>query len=139
MRRRAIIPVPRATGQFQAGFTLVEVMIVAGIVALLAAIAVPAFLHYTAESRKTTCINNLRQIDLAIQQWALEQKKGPTASVEYGDISPYLKGPVYCPSGGTSFEDSYSISTVAADPICRRCPKTHVWMGGAVKVASRPE
>ena len=123
----------------QGAFTLVEVMIVIAIVALLCAIAVPGFLHYLAESRKTTCINNLKQIDTAIQQWALEQKKGPTASVDYGDLRPYLKGRVCCPSGGTSFEDSYSISTVAADAACQKSPQTHVWMGDNVELAGKPQ
>jgi prepilin-type N-terminal cleavage/methylation domain-containing protein len=123
----------------QAAFTLVEVMIVVAIVALLGAIAVPGFLHYTTESRKTTCINNLRLIDHAIQQWALEQKKGPTASVDYFDIRPYLKGPVFCPAGGTSFEDSYSISTIAADAVCQKSPETHVWMGSNVELAGKPQ
>jgi len=122
----------------RAAFTLVEIMIVVAIVALLGAIAVPNYLRYAAESRKTTCINNLRLIDHAIQQWALEQKKGPTTSVEFGDIRSYLKGPVYCPAGGTSFEDSYSISTVSADAACQKSPQTHVWMSGNVEVAGKP-
>ena len=123
----------------RAAFTLVEIMIVIAIVALLGAIAVPAYLHYITESRKTNCINNLRLIDHAIQQWALEQKKGPAAAVDYGDIRPYLKGHVCCPAGGTSFEDSYSISTVAADAVCQKSPQTHVFMGGNVEVAGKPQ
>jgi prepilin-type N-terminal cleavage/methylation domain-containing protein len=122
----------------QVAFTLVEIMIVVAIVALLGAIAVPSFLHYTTESRKTTCINNLKLIDTAIQQWALEQKKGPTTSVEFGDIRPYLKDRVFCPAGGTSFQDSYTISTVAADAVCQKSPETHIWMGGNVEVAHKP-
>ena len=123
----------------RAAFTLVEIMIVVAIVALLGAIAVPNYLRYAAESRKATCINNLRLIDHAIQQWALEQKKGPAASVEYGDIRSYLKGPVFCPAGGTSFEDSYSISTVATDAACQKSPQTHIWMGGNVELAGKPQ
>ena len=64
------------------------------------------------------CINNLRQIDGAIQEWALEQKKGEEAAVQYSDIKPYLKNSVVCPAGGTTFADSYQLSTVSQKPIC---------------------
>jgi prepilin-type N-terminal cleavage/methylation domain-containing protein len=132
-------PAMQSFRRSRVAFTLVEVMIVVAIVSLLGAIAVPAYLHYITESRKTTCINNLRLIDHAIQQWALEQKKGPTATVEYDDIRSYLKGPVICPAGGTRFDDSYVISTVASDAVCQKSPQTHVWMGGNVELAGKPQ
>ena len=132
-------PAMRSHWSFQPAFTLVEIMIVVAIVAVLGAIAVPGYLHYSSESRKTACINNLKLIDAAIQQWALEQKKGPAAPVDYSDIRPYLKGRVCCPAGGTSFEDSYSISTVAGDALCQKSPQTHVWLGGNVTIAAKPE
>ena len=72
------------------------------------------------------CINNLRQIDGAIQQWALEQKKDPAATVAFTDISPYLKNSVICPSGGTTFANSYTISDVATKPVCKKVAATHV-------------
>src|ERR1700693_6317333 len=95
----------------RAGFTLVEIMIVVAIIGLLAAIAVPNFVKARTTAQMNACINNLRQIDGAIQQWALEQKQDQSASVGYTDISPYLKGSIVCPSGGTLFSDSYEITT----------------------------
>ncbi|MCF7837474.1 MAG: prepilin-type N-terminal cleavage/methylation domain-containing protein, partial [Candidatus Marinimicrobia bacterium] len=56
------------------GFTLVEIMIVVLIIALLAAIAVPSFMRARERSRTSACINNLRQIDSAKEQWAMEEQ-----------------------------------------------------------------
>src|SRR5213593_4794018 len=102
----------------KSGFTLVEIMIVVAIIGLLAAIAIPNFIRARTTSQKNACINNLRQIDGAIQQWALENKKDATAAVVFNDISGYLKNAVICPSGGTAFSDSYTISDVQTKPLC---------------------
>jgi len=71
------------------------------------------------------CISNLQQIEGAIQRWALEEHKDEGQAVTYSDIRGYLKGTVVCPSGGTGFEDSYTLTTVEAVLTCQRRPEAH--------------
>ena len=107
-------------------FTLVEIMIVVAIIGLLAAIAIPNFVRARTQSQTQACINNLRQIDAAIQQWALENNQGPDATVTHDDVVGYLKSPPRCPAGGTGFTTDYSLTTVSNAPTCTVQPRTHV-------------
>ena len=117
-----------------AGFTLVEIMIVVAIIGLLAAIAIPNFVRARTTSQKNACINNLRQIDGAIQQWALEYKKAADAEVAYSNISDYMKNSVVCPSAGTTFDLSYTIVDPETTPVCQKVPSS----AGAHKLPTPP-
>jgi type II secretory pathway pseudopilin PulG len=100
-------------------------MIVVAIIGMLAAIAVPNFVKARTTAQKNACINNLRQIDGAIQQFALENKKAAADAVREADILPYLKNSVTCPAGGTTFADSYTVTDCQTMPVCQKDPTNH--------------
>ena len=101
------------------GFTLVEIMIVVAIIGLLAAIAIPNFVKARATSQANACINNLRQIDSAANQFALERGKKTGDPIILGtDLTPYIRlnsasSIPGCPAGGT-----YTCNTVGTTPTC---------------------
>ncbi len=108
------------------GFTLVEIMIVVAIIGLLAAIAIPNFVKARTTAQANACINNLRQIDSAKQQWALETRQGTNGLPVVTDIDPYLgrsgnSSNVICPAGGATatFASSYTINSVSTPPACQ--------------------
>jgi prepilin-type N-terminal cleavage/methylation domain-containing protein len=107
-------------------FTLVEIMIVVTIIGLLATIAIPSFLKARTTSQKNACINNLRQIDAAKAQWALETNQAPTATPVAGDLDDYIKyttsldADIYCPADSSrTFTSSYTINPLTANPVCQ--------------------
>jgi prepilin-type N-terminal cleavage/methylation domain-containing protein len=78
-------------GSRQSAFTLVEIMIVVAIIALLAAIAVPGFLRARKRSQASRIINDLRLIDSAVDQYAIETNRSSGFSVNTVDWTNYLK------------------------------------------------
>ena len=103
------------------GFTLVEIMIVVAIIALLAAIAVPNFLRARKRSQATRILEDLRMIDSAIDQYAIETNKTSGNAVSWSDIQSYLKqGTQLWNSGGADMLGnsfgSFSVDTIPVVP-----------------------
>ena len=101
------------------GFSLVEIMIVCGIVGLLAAIAIPHFLRHRAFANKNSCIENLRQIAAAKSVWAQEKNKGNAhipAEADLFGATNYIREKPSCPGGGADYMTT--IGTVGEAPKC---------------------
>jgi prepilin-type N-terminal cleavage/methylation domain-containing protein len=99
------------------GFTLVEIMIVVAIIALLAAIAVPGFLRARKRSQAAKILNDLRMIDSAVDQYAIETSRTTGATVNVADWTNYVKkNALLYNSGNDLFGNSYGVQTVDSIP-----------------------
>ena len=99
------------------GFTLVEIMIVVAIIALLAAIAVPGFLRARKRSQATRILNDLRMIDSAVDQYAIETNRKTADGVLVKDWTSYLKsGTVLYNTGKDILGGTYGTQTVDTLP-----------------------
>src|SRR3954453_9031894 len=97
----------------RSGFTLVEIMIVVAIIPLLAAIAVPGFLRARKRSQASRIINDLRLIDSAVDQYAIETKKKSGDAVPISDWTNYLKkGTDLYNTGKDVLKSDYGVQTV---------------------------
>jgi prepilin-type N-terminal cleavage/methylation domain-containing protein len=99
------------------GFTLVEIMIVVAIIALLAAIAVPGFLRARKRSQASKILNDLRMIDAAVDQYAIETNKKSNDTVGVTDWTAYVKkGSILYNTGANLFGTAYGAQTVDTIP-----------------------
>jgi prepilin-type N-terminal cleavage/methylation domain-containing protein len=106
-------------------FTLVEIMIVVAIIALLAAIAVPGFLRARKRSQASRILNDLRMIDSAVDQYAIETNKASSATVNTSDWTNYMKkGSLLFNSGADLFGNAYGTQTVDSLPSVPASSKT---------------
>jgi prepilin-type N-terminal cleavage/methylation domain-containing protein len=107
----------KLTTKRRGGFTLVEIMIVVAIIALLAAIAVPGFLRARKRSQASKIINDLRLIDSAVDQYAIETSKTTGATVDVADWTNYLKkDTALFATGQDLFGNDYGVQTVDQHP-----------------------
>ena len=100
------------------------------LILLLLPIAIPNFVRARQVSQMNACINNLRQIQAAKNEWALENGKTGDAVPTVQDLTPYMKNGIYagpnrapnasgsgvfptCPAGGV-----YTIGAVTNAPTC---------------------
>src|ERR1700757_3562727 len=99
------------------GFTLVEIMIVVAIIALLAAIAVPGFLRARKRAQASRVLNDLRLIDSAVDQYAIETNKTTGAACNVADWTNYLKkNTVLWSTGKDLFGNAYGNQSVDTLP-----------------------
>src|ERR1700738_4902767 len=99
------------------GFTLVEIMIVVAIIALLAAIAVPGFLRARKRSQASRILNDLRMIDAAVDQYAIETNRATGFVLAVPDWTNYLKkGSIIYNTGKSLLGTAYGAQTVDTIP-----------------------
>ncbi len=97
----------------QRGFTLVEIMIVVAIIALLASIAVPNFLRARKRSQASKILEDLRVLDSATDEYAIENNKTSGMNPTFTDLKSYIKtGTTLYNTGADLFGDTYGPFTV---------------------------
>src|ERR1700730_10516914 len=107
----------RAVTKARNAFTLVEIMIVVAIIALLAAIAVPGFLRARKRSHASRILNDLRMIDSAVDQYAVETNRKTNDTVGIADWTNYVKkGSLLYNTGNSVLGSAYGPQTVDQIP-----------------------
>jgi prepilin-type N-terminal cleavage/methylation domain-containing protein len=84
------------------GFTLIELLIVIAIIALLAAILFPVFARARENARRTSCLSNLRQLGIGMQQY-VQDYDGTYPYIPKGNLADTGRAPM----GTGDFSDAY--------------------------------
>ena len=98
------------------GFTLIEIMLVVGIIGLLAAICIPEFMKARRRSQATLTIQELKKVQDGIDTWALEHNKQSSDTVDWPDVQEYVKDntPLYNRGGLDFIGHPFVFSTVGS-------------------------
>ena len=96
----------------------ISVIVAFGVLIIICVALIPAFIRARSTSATLPCVNNLRQIDAAKNQWALEHHKKSQDTLTWNDLRPYFparwtNGMPICPDGGT-----YTLGRVGESPRC---------------------
>ncbi|MEI6085367.1 MAG: type II secretion system protein [Verrucomicrobiota bacterium] len=97
----------------KAAFTLVEIMIVVAIIGLLAALAIPGFVKARKQSQGRRVINDARQLDAALDQWAIEKGKKLGDAINTTEASSYIKGGVWITEDAV--HNPYTVNSIMVD------------------------
>lgn len=101
------------------GFTILEIMVISGILGIAVAIAVASIGRPRTRAQTAACLNNLKQIESAKQQWATENNKQQGDTPEMWELLPYFKKSPECPAGGI-----YTINNCDTFAICSQIGHT---------------
>jgi len=110
----------------QRGFTLVEIMIVVGIVSIVVMIAITGWVKARDRSARTACQENLTKIDHAKEMLAFEENKGSGTPVNEADIvgpDKFLRHLPECPMSGV-----YSFNPISTYPACSLAETEQHWI-----------
>src|SRR5262249_17738292 len=107
------------------GFTLIEMLMVIGIISLLAGLLLPALSRAKHSSRRTVCINNIRQINVATRLYADEHGDRvtlPASSRATGFLGCHIKSVVKSYAG-------YQGKATASEALFK-CPEDRFYYNG---------
>lgn len=96
--------------------TIFELLVMIALLGSLLGAAVPNYPKKSYDRTHSTCIANLKQIDSAKEQWAIDNKKAPGAAVRFKDLvglDLYIKSEPVCPKGGY-----YVVGSIGTNPTC---------------------
>jgi hypothetical protein len=91
----------------------VQIGLLVLMVPLMAAIAIPSFVKARETSQLNACINNMRQIDSAKEQWAMANNASEGSTVAVTAANEYMKKAPVCPAGG-----AYEYKVIGEEPAC---------------------